>query len=79
MRILDEVWNGLAAGRWHHYGALYLLSARAGHVLVARDTLSDPAEFESRFREAITSGHPALLDIDLLALSPLGLPGPRSA
>ena len=31
------------------------------------------------FREAIASGRPALLDIDLLALSPLGLPGPRPA
>ena len=39
--------------------------------------VSDPAEFESRFREAIASGRPALLDIDLLALSPLGLPTPR--
>ena len=39
--------------------------------------VADPAEFESRFREAIASGRPALLDIDLLALSPLRLPGPR--
>ena len=39
--------------------------------------VSDPAEFERRFREAIASGRPTLLDIDLLALSPLGLYGPR--
>jgi acetolactate synthase-1/2/3 large subunit len=39
--------------------------------------VSDPGEFERRFREAIASGRPTLLDIDLLALSPLGLPGPR--
>ena len=41
--------------------------------------VSDPAEFESRFREAIASGRPTLLDIDLMALSPLRLPGPRPA
>ena len=35
--------------------------------------VADPAEFELRFRDAIASGRPALLDIDLLALSPLGL------
>ena len=34
----------------------------------------NPAEFESRFREAIVSGRLTLLDIDLLALSPLGYP-----
>jgi acetolactate synthase-1/2/3 large subunit len=39
--------------------------------------VSDPAEFERRFREAIASGRPTLIDIDLLALSPLGLYGPR--
>jgi acetolactate synthase-1/2/3 large subunit len=38
--------------------------------------VSDPAEFESRFRDAISSGRPALLDIDLLALSPLRFPRP---
>jgi acetolactate synthase-1/2/3 large subunit len=37
--------------------------------------VADPAEFESRFREAIASGGPWLLDIDLLALSPLRFPG----
>jgi acetolactate synthase-1/2/3 large subunit len=41
--------------------------------------VGSPAEFESRFREAIGSGRPALLDIDLLALSPLGMPAPRPA
>jgi acetolactate synthase I/II/III large subunit len=48
------------------------MGLRAGRV-------SDPAEFESRFREAIASGQPTLLDIDLTALSPLRLPGPRPA
>jgi acetolactate synthase I/II/III large subunit len=38
--------------------------------------VSDPAEFESRFRDAIASGRPTLLDIDLLALSPLSFPRP---
>jgi acetolactate synthase I/II/III large subunit len=32
---------------------------------------ASPAEFESAFREAIASGGPALLDIDLLSLAPL--------
>jgi acetolactate synthase I/II/III large subunit len=36
--------------------------------------VANPAEFESRFREAIASGRAALLDIDLLALSPLSYP-----
>jgi acetolactate synthase-1/2/3 large subunit len=45
--------------------------AQAMGVPAAR--VSSPAEFEARFAEAITSGSPALLDIDLLALSPLGL------
>jgi acetolactate synthase I/II/III large subunit len=35
--------------------------------------VAGPAEFESRFRDAIASGRPALLDIDLLAFSPLTL------
>jgi acetolactate synthase-1/2/3 large subunit len=38
--------------------------------------VTDPAEFESNFRDAIESGRPALLDIDLLALSPLRFPRP---
>ena len=41
--------------------------------------VAGPAEFESRFREAIASGRPALIDIDMLALSPLSLPGTRPA
>jgi acetolactate synthase I/II/III large subunit len=41
--------------------------------------VADPAEFESRFADAIASGRPALLDIDLLALSPLTLYGPGPA
>jgi len=41
--------------------------------------VASPAEFESRFSEAIASGRPALLDIDLLALSPLAIPGARPA
>ncbi|MGB6457306.1 MAG: thiamine pyrophosphate-binding protein [Streptosporangiaceae bacterium] len=48
--------------------------ARSMGVQAARVT--DPAEFESRFRDAIASGRPALLDIDLLALSPLRFPRP---
>jgi len=46
------------------------MGLQAAHV-------SDPGEFERRFREAIASGRPTLLDIDLLALSPLGLLAPR--
>jgi acetolactate synthase-1/2/3 large subunit len=38
--------------------------------------VTGPAEFESHFRDAISSGRPALLDIDLLALSPLRFPRP---
>ena len=49
--------------------------ARSMGLQAAR--VSDPAEFERRFREAIASGRPTLIDIDLLALSPLGFPGPR--
>jgi acetolactate synthase-1/2/3 large subunit len=37
--------------------------------------VASPAEFESRFGEAVASGRPWLLDIDLLALSPLRFPG----
>jgi len=36
---------------------------------------ASPAEFEEQFKAAIASGRPALLDIDLLALSPLHFPG----
>jgi acetolactate synthase I/II/III large subunit len=38
--------------------------------------VSNPAEFESHFRDAVASGRPTLLDIDLLALSPLRFPRP---
>jgi acetolactate synthase-1/2/3 large subunit len=39
-----------------------------------------PAEFEERFRAAVESGGPALIDVDLTALSPLRLGGaPRPA
>jgi acetolactate synthase-1/2/3 large subunit len=39
-----------------------------------------PAEFEEQFKAAIESGGPALIDIDLTALSPLRSPGaPRPA
>jgi acetolactate synthase-1/2/3 large subunit len=39
--------------------------------------VAGPAEFEPAFREAIASGRPTLLDIDLLALTPLSLTAPR--
>lgn len=47
--------------------------AKSMGVQAAR--VASPAEFESRFREAVASGRPWLLDIDLLALSPLRFPG----
>ncbi len=50
--------------------------ALATSMGVQASRVSDPAEFESRFRDAIASGQPALLDIDLLALSPLRFPRP---
>jgi acetolactate synthase-1/2/3 large subunit len=53
--------------------------ALAASMGVQATRVADPAEFEARFREAIASGRPALLDIDLLALSPLSLPGSRPA
>jgi acetolactate synthase-1/2/3 large subunit len=48
--------------------------ALAASMGVAANRVADPAEFEARFRAAITSGRPALIDIDLLSLSPLGPP-----
>jgi acetolactate synthase-1/2/3 large subunit len=51
-----------------------LLAASMG---VRAVKVASPAEFETQFRAAMESGGPALLDIDLLALSPL--PFPRSA
>ena len=49
--------------------------AKSMGVQAAR--VASPAEFEARFGEAIASGRPALLDIDMTALSPLSLPGTR--
>jgi acetolactate synthase-1/2/3 large subunit len=53
--------------------------ALAKSMGVQATRVTGPAEFESAFREAIASGRPTLLDIDLLALSPLSLFGPRPA
>jgi acetolactate synthase I/II/III large subunit len=53
--------------------------ALAASMGVQGARVADPAEFESRFREAIASGRPVLLDIDMTALSPLSLPGTRPA
>jgi acetolactate synthase I/II/III large subunit len=50
--------------------------ALAASMGVPASRVSDPVEFESRFRDAIASGRPTLLDIDLLALSPLRFPRP---
>jgi acetolactate synthase-1/2/3 large subunit len=49
--------------------------ALAESMGVQATRVASPAEFESRFREAVASGRPWLLDIDLLALSPLRFPG----
>jgi acetolactate synthase-1/2/3 large subunit len=49
--------------------------ALAKSMGVQATRVAGPAEFESRFREAVASGRPWLLDIDLLALSPLRFPG----
>jgi acetolactate synthase-1/2/3 large subunit len=53
--------------------------ALAASMGVQATRVTGSAEFESAFRAAIASGKPALLDIDLLALGPLELPGPRPA
>jgi acetolactate synthase I/II/III large subunit len=50
--------------------------ALATSMGVQATRVSGPAEFEARFRDAIASGRPTLLDIDLLALSPLRFPRP---
>ncbi|MBV9794501.1 MAG: thiamine pyrophosphate-binding protein [Actinobacteria bacterium] len=47
--------------------------ALAASMGIPATRVSDPAAFESRFRDAIEAGGPALLDVDLLALSPLSL------
>ncbi len=49
--------------------------ALARSMGVQATRVADPAEFELRFREAVASGRPALLDIDLLSLTPLRFPG----
>ena len=46
--------------------------AQAMGVQAAR--AASPAEFEQRFREAIAAGRPALIDVDLTALTPLRFP-----
>jgi len=51
------------------------LLAKSMGVQAAR--VATPAEFESRFSEAIASGHPALIDVDMTALTPLSIPGTR--
>ena len=51
------------------------LLAKSMGVRAAR--VATPAEFESRFSEAIASGHPALIDVDMTALTPLSIPGTR--
>ncbi len=51
------------------------LLAQSMGVRAAR--AASPAEFESRFSEAIASGRPALIDVDMTALSPLSIPGTR--
>ena len=42
---------------------------------VRASRVATPADFESRFSEAIASGRPALIDVDMTALSPLSIPG----
>ena len=49
--------------------------AKSMGVQAAR--VASPAEFESRFSEAIASGRPTLIDVDMTALSPLSIPGAR--
>jgi acetolactate synthase-1/2/3 large subunit len=51
--------------------------ALAKSMGVQATRVASPAEFESRFREAIASGQPTLIDVDMTALSPLTLPGAR--
>ena len=47
--------------------------ALAQSMGVPASRAATPAEFEARFREAVASGRPALIDVDLTALGPLGL------
>jgi acetolactate synthase-1/2/3 large subunit len=53
--------------------------ALAKSMGVQATRVASPAEFEAAFRAAIASGRPTLLDIDLLALTPLSLTGSRPA
>jgi acetolactate synthase I/II/III large subunit len=53
--------------------------ALAASMGVPASRVRDPDGFEARFREAIASGGPALIDVDLLALSPLVPAAPRPA
>ena len=54
--------------------------ALAQSMGVPASRAATPAEFEEQFKAAIESGGPALIDIDLTALSPLRPPGgPRPA
>ena len=55
----------------------FVRDAKSMGVQAAR--VAGPAEFEPAFRAAIESGRPTLLDIDLLALTPLSLTAPRPA
>ncbi len=50
--------------------------ALAASMGVQATRVASPAEFESHFRDAVASGRPALLDVDLLSLSPLRFPRP---
>jgi acetolactate synthase-1/2/3 large subunit len=51
--------------------------ALAQSMGVQASRAASPAEFEQRFREAIAAGRPALIDIDLNALTPLRFPPGR--
>jgi acetolactate synthase I/II/III large subunit len=53
--------------------------ALAGSIGVEAYRISDPETFEDRFRVAVGSHKPVLLEVDLLALSPLGMAGRRQA
>ncbi|MGH3262292.1 MAG: thiamine pyrophosphate-dependent enzyme, partial [Trebonia sp.] len=52
-------------------------TALAASMGVRATRVTSPAEFELAFREAMASGGPTLLDIDLLSLTPLSLGPPR--
>jgi acetolactate synthase I/II/III large subunit len=52
-------------------------AALAGSFGVEAVRIAEPGAFEDRFRAAISSGKPTLLEVDLGALSPLGMAGRR--